>query len=303
MPKLKYGEGTICPRYRTNKDGNVRRYWQGRIFKDGKQITVCAKTQAECLAKMKQLKTQLNINRSTNKTDNDKPELTLDGRYLTFGQWLDQWLTEFKIKKLRPGYYAELCNKVEKIKISLGDLKLNKIKPFELQRYINSLPSKNNTVKIYDIINGSLQKAEDFEIIRRNPCRAIDRPTYEKEKRRAFELSEQCDVLNALPERYRSVFFFLCCTGLRIGEFLALTPQNIDFGHSFINVKASRDLKSNEEGKTKTSASVRKVYFSDELPYSAHICTLYTVSPYSSLSCRTRSVFRYRSNLIFTSSI
>lgn len=275
MPKLKYGEGTICLRQRTNKDGTVRRCWQGRIFKDGKQTHVYAKTQAECLAKMKKLRTELNAERKATKT---KSSNTIDRRYLTFGKWLDQWLVDFKEKKLRKGYYAELCGKVEKIKSALGDLKLDTIKAIDLQHYLNSLPSQNNTVKIYDILNGSLQKAEDFEIIKRNPCKVIERPTYAGEKRRAFELDEQCSVLDALTERYKSVFFFLCCTGLRIGEFLALTPQNIDFERGCINVRESQSARTKEIDKTKTTAGERKVYFAKELFERFDVQTLGTYS-------------------------
>lgn len=110
-----------------------------------------------------------------------------------------------------------------------------------------------------------MQKAEDFGIIKHNPCRAIERPTYEKQKRRAFELAEQTEILAKLGERYAKVFYFLCCTGLRIGEFLALERCDVDFERHYIRVDSSRSLKTGEEGKTKTAAGVRKVYFADDL--------------------------------------
>lgn len=257
MQKFKYGDGSITLRHRKLKDGTIRRYYQGRIYIDGKQQSVYGNTVAECADKLKELRKERKkiISLLTTRSGNAK----------TFGQWLDQWLVDFKEKKLRPGYYSELCGKVDKIKVALGDLKIDKIKPIDLQHYLNSLPPQNNTVKIYDILNGSLQKAEDFEVIRRNPCKVIERPTFDGEKRRAFELSEQCGILDALPERYKSVFFFLCCTGLRIGEFLALTPQSIDFDRGCIYVRESMSARTNETGKTKTAAGERKVFFAAEL--------------------------------------
>ena len=94
----------------------------------------------------------------------------------------------------------------------------------------------------------------------------MERPKYNEESRRAFELSEQSEVLAALSVRYSKAFFFLCCTGLRIGEFLALHPDDVDFRRHCIRVNKSLSLKTgqlNEE--TKTEAGERNVYFADEL--------------------------------------
>lgn len=280
MPKkLKYGEGSISLRSRTNKDGSIRRFYQGRIYINGKQYPVYAHTQKECLEKMKQLREDLTKQTTVTEVPTYQ-DLNGEENPLTYAEWLDIWLIEFKKRDLRPGYFTELCREVDKVKATLGDLKLNKMKPMELLRYINSLPRSNSTVKVYDIINGSLQRAEDFEVIPRNPCRAIKRPTYDKEKRRAFELEEQQKIMQALSDRYQKVFFFLCCTGLRIGEFLALDISRIDFDRGFICVEASRDLRTGESGKTKTAAGMRKVYFSKELWEYFDIKTLGTYTYY-----------------------
>lgn len=62
LRKLKYGEGSITLRTRRNKDGTERRFWQGRYFVDGRQRSVYGRTQAECLAKLKQLKEEYKSN-------------------------------------------------------------------------------------------------------------------------------------------------------------------------------------------------------------------------------------------------
>lgn len=266
MPKkLKYGEGTISPRQRKNKNGTIRRYWQGRIYHNGKQIPVYARTQAECLQKMKELKAELSpVAAQTVAAAQTSGELP-NTQPATLGKWLDEWVKTFKENKARPNYFAELRRYVKAIKSALGDLKLKRIEPMTLQRYINTLPRTNATVKLYGVLNSCLQKAEDFGIIRKNPCKVIEKPKYSKQKRRPFELDEQNAILNALPDRYKAVFFFLCATGLRIGEFLALGTQSVDFGRKCIKVVASQNLKTGENGDTKTAASVRKVYFADEL--------------------------------------
>ena len=267
MPKkLKYGEGTICRRQRTTKKG-IRRYWQGRIYHDGRQITVYANTQAECLRKMGELRNSLSVAKQTQVktapvcTSEELPK----SQSLTLAKWLDEWLQEFKADKTRRRYYNDLCRYSEKLKTALGDLKLKKIEPMTLQKYFNSLPRTNATAKLYGVLKDCLQRAEDFEIIKKNPLKVISKPKYRKQERRPFELKEQTAILNALPDRYKAVFFFLCSTGLRIGEFLALTPQSVDFNRKCIKVDESQDIETHENGDTKTAAGVRKVYFANEL--------------------------------------
>ena len=52
---------------------------------------------------------------------------------------------------------------------------------------------------------------------------------------------------------------------MRIGEFLALTPQKVDFVRECIHITEDLDLETREKDETKTQSSVRKVYFAKEL--------------------------------------
>lgn len=284
MQKLKYGNGSISPRCRKRKDGTERRYYQGRIYIDGEQKTVYANTQAECNVKLKKLRVErdkvlaqrlLNIEGEHCGNQSESKQ-----RFRTFGEWIDEWAEQCKVGKQKETYTPEFRRQVATVRAALGKLILRKIEPLELQRYFNSLPRSNTAVKKYDIVNGCLQKAEDFGIIKRNPCRAVEKPTYRKQKRRAFELAEQCEILSALNERYAAVFFFLCGTGLRVGEFLALTPANVDFDENFITVGASKDIKTGIVVEPKTEAGIRKVYFADSLFKAFDVQTLGTYTYY-----------------------
>ncbi len=269
MRKLKYGDGSVTLCRRKRKDGTYRRYYQGRIYINGEQKSVYAGTQAECYEKLKALRSErdkdnaqklLNIEGTPREAGNDSKQ-----RFRTFGEWLDEWVEQCKVGKQKETYTIEFRRQVTTVRDVLGGWILRKIEPLELLHYFNSLPRSNTTVKKYDIVNGSLQKAEDFGIIKRNPCRAIEKPTYKKQKRRAFTLSEQQEILSALNERYSAVFFFLCGTGLRIGEFLALTPESVNFERRFISVESAINIQTGERTDTKTAAGVRKIYFADRL--------------------------------------
>lgn len=269
MQKLKYGKGSISQRCRKRKDGTERRYYQGRLYIDGEQKTVYGSTQAECLAKLRALREErdreqaqrlLNIEGQPCDSQSESRQ-----RFRTFGEWLDEWVEQCKVGKQKETYTPEFKRQVATVREVLGGLILRKIEPLQLQRYFNALPRSNTTVKKYDIVNGSLQKAEDFGIIKRNPCRAVDKPTYKKQKRRAFTLAEQRGILAELNQRYAAVFFFLCGTGLRIGEFLALHPENVDFKLHIISVENAVNIQTGALVDTKTAAGVRKIYFADGL--------------------------------------
>lgn len=262
MRKLKHGDGCVKLCRRKRKDGTERRFYHGKIYINGKQQSVYGKTQAECFEKLKELKKE-KVRQEQAATEN-----TGTGRrmFRTYGDWLDEWVKEFKAGKLRDDYFKDFKRRVDVIRAALGERPLNKLAALDLLHYLNSLPRCNETNKRYDVLNGSLQAAEDYGIIRRNPCRAVERPKYNEENRRAFELSEQAEILAALNERYSKLFFFLCCTGLRIGEFLALHPDDVDFRRHCIQVNKSLSLKTGKlTEETKTAAGERNVYFADEL--------------------------------------
>ena len=258
---FKYGDGNIKKYYRTNKYGERRTYWRGRIYINQKQVSVYAKTQAECLNKLKALRKERNENTRTNSNSN----ATGYSKIMSYSEWLDNWVKLCKEEKLKDTYKGNFFSNLKIIKENLGQYKLKDLKPLIILTYIKSLPRRNLTVKLFDIINSSLQKAEDFDIIQKNPCKAIDRPTYEQQKRRAFEPDEQTAILNALEGKHCRAFFFLCATGLRIGEFLALTEDNFDVDRGIIYIKASMDIQTGQIVPPKTKTSVRQVYFTPQL--------------------------------------
>lgn len=77
------------------------------------------------------------------------------------------------------------------------------------------------------------------------------------------EESKLINYLNTSKEKYKYVFLIADYTGMRVGEILALTKDDIDFKNNLINV--TKTLTKDENGKvamgktTKTYAGTRKV--------------------------------------------
>ena len=87
--------------------------------------------------------------------------------------------------------------------------------------------------------------------------------------RREFKYLEPDELRKLLDgmkvEKYRVLTEFLALTGLRIGEALALTPDDIDLKERTITVNKTLSLVTHEVGETKTDESNRTIYIQSEL--------------------------------------
>ncbi len=185
----------------------------------------------------------------------------------------------------------------ERITPALGKIPLNELTANHLQHYLVSIKQGNTRKKIRFLLNRALNKAVVLGKIERNPFIATEIPSYHKTHYRALEFSEQNAVLNRIKRRpfYNAVFNVLCCTGLRIGEFLAVDWENdVDYENGFIRINKTRDIHTGiVHNSTKTLAGERDVPILPELyPY---IETLKSepMPPYSAVRSYFRRVYNF----------
>ncbi len=249
--KLKYGQGSIARKERLRKkDGGVTVYYEGRYYDVyGKVKSVYAKTQQECLKLLREANP-----RKKGKTKNFMP---------TVGEWLLSWYKSFKIESLRDSTKRSYENFIKIIIDGLGKIKLNDLNGETLQAFFNGIEFDNTKHKVLQFLNACLEKAVVLQKIKFNPCKVVELPKYKKQKRRAFTYEEQEIIMSSAPEKLAQAFFFLCVTGLRVGEFLALTKEDFFFEEHFF--KVDKAIADGKQGETKTESSKRIVYFTDEL--------------------------------------
>lgn len=182
---------------------------------------------------------------------------------LTYKNWLNEWLTHY-IKPSSKQRTFEQYSKVAQIHILpyLGDIELTDLTPFVLQKFITDLMTNGNKrtgkglspnfVKtILSVIQNSLKTAHLVGYLPEYSANKIKRPKIVEKQVECFSIQEQKKIeeaaLSVKKDKYRGIILCLY-TGLRIGELLALTWNDVDFEKSILSVtKTCHDGNENGE--------------------------------------------------------
>jgi integrase len=230
------------PSIRQRKDRNGKKLdcWEalitlGRDPGTGKvkRLAVYGKTQQECKDKL--IETLQSIK---NQTFVEPHKITVEG-------WLDTWLKEYKKDNIRPTTYSsyEYIVRVH-IKPNLGKALLRELRPEQVQKFYNERKASglsSRTVRyIHTVLHEALEQAVKNNLVVRNVCKATTLPKQEKPEMRVLSVEEQNRFMNALSADKMGIIFKLdLATGMRKGELLALTWNNVDFKEGVIRVTRS----------------------------------------------------------------
>ena len=249
--QLPYGRGSITKRTRRTTRG-LYTWYQGTIYLDGTKTTVTAKTENECRKKLTALR-----------KSNDRQVKTS----YTFVDWLYKWFETYKKPVVGDGQQKETLRYIENyFKPYFKTIPLRKITTDTLQKFFNSLNTTANRAReiVFGIMCAAVKKAYATQQIKFDYSLALVARFEKGKKKRAYEFTEQDAIIKALPPKYAAAFFFLCCTGMRIGEFLAFDLDDIDYER--MTLRVSKALKRDGTvGKPKTLTSYRQIPFCQEL--------------------------------------
>ncbi len=214
------------------------RYTEGYDPGTGKQIqrTISGKTKKEVTQKLKAAVAALD-----------------SGTYkepckMSVGEWLDIWVAEY-LNNVKPLTQQNYANQVKRhLKPALGAVKLETLDPHIIQKFYNSLSDSGlspKTVKnIHGILHSALQQAVDNDYIRRNPADVCKLPKVVKPEIKPLEPDEIARLLKeAEKDDYCNLFILAMFTGMRQGELLGLTWNNVDFDAGIITVKQQLQCK------------------------------------------------------------
>lgn len=242
------GSGTL----RKRKDGR----WQGSVqfgYKpNGKPNIkyVYGKSEAEAKRKLKEQIKLINSN-GLILQNNTVANITVE-------EYCTRWLENVKINELKPSSYDRkemtLSNQIYPL---IGMLPLLQLSIDDVQGMINQLKedglSYSTIKKAYEAINECCKYAIVRGDLQKNPCTGVALPEILKHQDGdiKFYTEEQIELLlkqatikySNGKNKYRLGYGiqFLLYTGLRIGEALALTWEDIDFQNK--TVKVNKNLK------------------------------------------------------------
>ncbi|MHB1418883.1 MAG: tyrosine-type recombinase/integrase [Bacillota bacterium] len=187
---------------------------------------------------------------------------------ITFGEWLDRWLYDYKKASLRQTTWESYEIMIRcHIKPALGMLPIQTLQSAQLQSFYNSKLKTHSTKTvsyIHMVIKQALNKARQLKppIINFNAAEGTDPPRIKRTEVTPLSEEQVVKFLNAAKEdRLYMAYLLLISTGLRRGELLGLRWDNIDQAKSTLTVIQS--LTRTNEGsfftETKTKAGRRTV--------------------------------------------
>lgn len=149
-----------------------------------------------------------------------------------------------------------------------GNKKVNAIKAPDIRAWQNKLMTTDLKPTYLKTINNQLNAVFNYAMkyydLKENPCRKAGSMGKSKaEEMHIWTREEFTQFLNAIIDKKPSYIAFevLFWTGLRLGELLALTPADIDFGKRTLRVNKSYQRLEGEDVVTppKTPKSIRTI--------------------------------------------
>ena len=222
-------EGSIVKR----KDGR----WQGAITvgrnSDGsqKRLYVYGKTRTEVSEKINSVLYDINNGLYVDKTQNP-----------TVKEWLNSWLYTYKKNSIKQRTFDQYESIIRvHLNPEIGEYRLVDLKETTLQKFYNRLFKEGLSARSVQLINtvlhGAIKKAIKCGLVVRNVCEAVELPKQQKKERRVLTPDEQKRLLEELKKSdYGAMYIFALFTGLRRGEVLALTWDDVDLNNCTISV-------------------------------------------------------------------
>ena len=215
--------------------------WWTRYTIEGKVYPVYGHTQNECYEKLKEALKQ------AEKGEKNYNKATLQ-------EWLDKWLVTYKEPKFRSTTIDQMRAYLKTAEPLFG-LPLRKISALTLQEFLNDIDKPRKREKVHGFLKDAFTKAYKTRLIDYNPFDAIDTTKRTRKQSKSLTHEEEKIFTEACQNWDKGRFYLFCMyQGLRIGEAVALTYDDIDFVARTITVNKSINTNGElTEPKTETS--------------------------------------------------
>ena len=259
------GEGSIF------KSGGL---WRGQLTLNGKRKSVSGKTKKEVADKLAKLRTEYNSGNYVERND------------ITVEEWVNYWLKHKVEPKLSEQSYIHLEGLFRNHLLKeIGDVRLQDLsRPLLEETYANVFRRKG-TDKMYQQTDYShstvnalsvqmkkcLQFAVDSDILAKNPHNGVELHKLRPPKKiSAHTNADQEKIIDYCKygKQFERVYYFLISTGMRFGEAIALTWDDVDLKTGKISInKTAVSIHGTMEiqDRTKTPSGTRTIYVGENI--------------------------------------
>lgn len=226
---------------------------------------VSAKTEEECLTKLKAIKESLGL---MQKLDPHMP----------FGAWMDYWFREFCAPRLRESTQETYSNRIYKQIIpKIGHIPLDELKNNDLQAFYSHLLTEGRLINtdafgtgvsnshirhIHSHCSAALKKAIEERLIYKNPATGCRLPQKVHGKITILTHDEIYRLLmQAMYDGMFEMLFLDLTTGLRRGELVALKWSDLNIQKSELKIRRQYTRIKGELviSKPKTPSAIRTI--------------------------------------------
>ena len=227
---------------KSNHEGSIRQRADGRWevratgsidYATGKPMRISryAKTKPEAVKLLHELEYQIHHMKQ------------IDPTSTTLTDWLRYWLQTYKMNNLKQSTYVSYRGYIEKhVAIAFPTMKLKDLTARELQEFYNykiaNGLSPKTILNIHRCLHEALKQAVLEQYIPFNPSDAVALPKRAKPEIEILSCEEQNKLIQASYQHRYGIFVRLALTtGMRLGEVLGLTWENIDLRSNTLFVR------------------------------------------------------------------
>ena len=162
-----------------------------------------------------------------------------------FEDYISDWLENVAKQRVSKKTYRGYEQSVRLyLKPALGNTKLDKITPDQIQKMYNQMVNKDlssSTVKnTHAVLSSALKQAIKWNILFRNPAELVDLPRTTKNEEKTLTPEQAMQFIEACAySRMKVLFTLMLSTGIRPGEALGLKWDDIDFNTNNITINRS----------------------------------------------------------------
>jgi len=228
MSRREYGEGSFYQRADGRWAGTIELGWKPDGTRHRK--TFSATTKAEALRKFNEAKKTADL-WGANPT-----------RQMTVQQWFDEWLDDICAPRVKPKTLDGYRSKAKLINQAIGRVKLGDVTPAHV-RAMNKHAgsggrSSTSALGAHRLLRKAMEDARREGLISMNPCDLVDAPRKAVfEPRPLTALEAQQFLRSVQDDPYAARWALALLYGMRQGEVLGLTWDNIDFENKAIHLQ------------------------------------------------------------------